>query len=161
MPKTFHVMLTDQQRSQLQHCVSAGKSSARKILHAHVLLKADSSSGAPAWSDSQIAQAFGVSVSTVERIRKRFHHQGCEAALVAQKPNRVYSRKIDEHAEKVLIAASYTDPPAGRLRWTVRLLADKLVELHLFDSVSHETVRQAMKKKRAQAVAGRAVGHSS
>lgn len=147
MPKQFHVMLKAQQRSQLQQLVSAGHNSARKILHARILLKADTSPGAPAWSDSQIARLFEVAVSTVERIRKRFHEQGFEAALVPKKPDRVYSRKIDEDAEKVLIAAVYEEPPSGRLRWTVRLLADKLVELHLFDSVSHETVRKALKKK--------------
>lgn len=154
MPKQFHVMLTDQQRSELQQFICAGHASARKLIHARVLLKADASPGGSSWSDSQIAEALEVTVATVERIRKRFHQEGLEASLGARKPNRVYVRKIDDSAEKTLIATVYQDPPPGHMRWTLRLLADKLIELQVCESVSHETVRKAMKKKRAQTVAG-------
>lgn len=161
MPKQFHVMLTDQQRSHLQRLVSAGQSSARTILRAHILLKADTSPGAPAWSDSQIAAAFDVAVATVERTRKHLHERGFEQVLVPKKPDRLYTHKIDDHAEKVLLATTATDPPDGQSRWTLKLLANKLIELQVFESVSRETVRKALKKKRAQAVVGQAVGHRS
>ena len=147
MAKKYHVMLTDEQRHELKLLSGAGKASARKILHARILLKADASAPGPACSDSQISKALEVDVTTIERIRKRFCEQGLSGALLPKKPDRDYSPKIDEHVEKVLIATACGEPPDGRSRWTLRLLADKLVQLHLLESVSHECVRQVMKKK--------------
>lgn len=145
--KKHKVCLTNDEREQLYQIISRGKAKAKKLTHAHVLLKADESpDGGPAWKDEQIAQAFNVDVSTVERIRKAFVNDGFERALDHKKPSRSRPRKFDGDTEAHLVALACSEAPEGRARWTLRLLADKLVELEHFDSLSHETVRQVLKK---------------
>jgi transposase len=148
--KKYKVTLTPEERQQLHELTSAGKASAKKLAHARILLKADASPGGPAWADARIAEAAEVSVATVERVRQRFVEQGLEAALVRKKqarPSR--ERKLDGAAEARLVALACSSPPDGRARWTMRLLADKLVELEVVDSVSDETVRRTLKKTRS------------
>jgi transposase len=142
MNKRYLVTLTDEERQSLRDLVSKGKTSARAIEHARVLLKADV---AEDWNDEQISRADGVSIRTVERVRQRFVEDGLEAAL---RPPRVPRppRKLDGEVEAHLVALACSDPPEGRSRWTVRLLAQKLVELGHVDSISHESVRTALKK---------------
>lgn len=140
--KKYLVTLTDEERQHLGQLLAKGKSAARTLRHAQALLKADETSG---WKDAAIAEAFGLSVRTVERLRQRFVEQGLEAAL-APKPVPRPPRKVDGVVEAHLVALACSDPPAGRQRWTLRLLADKLVELDLVQSISHEGVRQALKK---------------
>jgi transposase len=145
--KKYIVTLTDEERLDLEQLVRTGKAAAYKITHARVLLKADASEGGPAWTDEQIAGALDVSRATVERLRQRFVEEGLEAALCRRKqarPSR--ERTFDGAAEARLIALACSQPPVGRASWTLRLLAEKLVELEVVDSVSHETVRQALKK---------------
>lgn len=147
MPKKLYaVTLTEEERSFLKGLASHGKASAQKINHARILLHADTSPNGPAWKDKQIEEALSVSVRTVERIRKRFVEQGFEASLDRKVQKRRRQRKIDGDAEAHLIASACSDPPEGRSRWTLKLLADKLVELEQVDSVSLETVRQTLKK---------------
>jgi transposase len=145
--KKYLVTLTVEERRDLAKLVSAGKRSARTLTHARILLKADQAEGGPAWEDAAIAEALGCGHRTVERIRQRFVEQGLEAALhhkPQDRPSR--ERTLDGAAEARLIALACSSPPAGRTRWTLKLLADKLVELEVVDSVSDETVRRALKK---------------
>ena len=145
--KKYKVTLTAEERNSLQDLIAAGKASAQKLAHARILLKADAAPGGPAWIDARIAEAVEIDVTTVERVRERFVEQGLEAALVRKKQDRPSrERKLDGQAEARLVALACSDPPRGRARWTLRLLADKLVESELVDTVSTETVRQALKK---------------
>ena len=147
MTKKYLVTLTDQERDDLKQLVSSGKRSALTIPRARILLKADQAPGGPAWEDQDIARALDCSVRTVERVRQRFVERGLEPALGRKpqdRPSR--ERKFDGAAEARLIALACSQPPKGRARWTLKLLADKLAELEVFDSVSDETVRRVLKK---------------
>jgi transposase len=147
MPKKIYVVTLDaEERSYLQEIVSKGKASAHKRLHAQILLKADGGPQGPGWKDQQIIEAFEVNHNTVERVRQRFVEEGVEAALNRKKRAVKKLPKIDGEAEARLIAEACGDPPPGFSRWTLRLLAGRLVELELVESVSHETVRKALKK---------------
>lgn len=140
--KKYVVTLTGEERRELEALISSGAEKARKLTRARILLKADEG-----WTDKAISEALDVGRSTVERVRKRFVHTGLEA-INQRKPRRRYERKLDGHAEARLIALACSAPPQGRKRWTLRLLADKLVTLEEVDvgSVSYETVRQVLKK---------------
>lgn len=143
MPKKKYIVkLTPDEREELETLISSGKSSARKLTRARILLKADED-----WTDKTISEALDVGTATVERVRKRFVETSLEA-INRRKPRRQYERKIDGNAEAYLIALTCSAPPEGRKRWTLRLLADRLVRLEEVDieSVSHETVRQVLKK---------------
>jgi transposase len=145
--KKYKVTLSVEERKSLRALISGGKASALKQARARILLKADAAPGGPAWVDERIAEAVDVNVTTVERLRQRFVEQGLEAALNRKpqdRPSRV--RKLDGRAEARLIALACSAPPAGRTVWTLRLLADKLVELEIAETISDETVRQVLKK---------------
>jgi transposase len=143
----YVVELTSEEQNELAQLVSKGKAAARKIMHARVLLQANESQGIPAWTDKQISEAFGIHTNTIHGIRRRFVEDGLQAALERKKqdyPSR--KRIVDGDAEARLIALRCSDPPEGINRWNLRLLADKLVELEIVPSISHETVRQTLKK---------------
>jgi transposase len=145
--KKYKVTLTAEERNFLQALIAAGKAAAKKLTHARILLKADAAPGGPAWTDARIAEALEVNVATVERLRQRFVEQGLDAALGRKKQDRPSrQRTLDGKAEARLIALACSEPPRGRVRWTLRLLADKLVELEVVDTVSTETVRRVLKK---------------
>ena len=147
--KKYRVTLTPEERGKLTELIRAGKASALAQAHGRILLKADQAEGGPAWLDERIAAAFDVDVATVERVRKRFVEQGLEVALrrkPQERPSR--PRKLDGAAEARLIALACSAPPEGRKSWTMRLLADKLVELEVVDSIGAETVRTVLKKTR-------------
>lgn len=146
MVKRYFVTLTEEERQSLERLVSSGKAAARKLTHARVLLKADSGPGGPGCDDGEVCEALDVSHRTVERVRQRFVEAGLEAALVRAKPQREYRRKLDGAAEAHLIAVACSHPPEGRNRWTLRLLAEQMVVLEYVDRVSHECVRQTLKK---------------
>jgi transposase len=143
--KKYVVTLTAEERQHLEQLLAKGKAAARTLAHAHVLLHADQADQAAGETDAEIAEAFGVSVRTVERVRQRFVEEGLEAALKPKASPRL-PRKVDGDVEAHLIALACSDPPEGRQRWTLRLLAGKLVELDLVASISHEQVRQVLKK---------------
>jgi hypothetical protein len=145
--KKYKVTLTTDERNSLQVLIAAGKAAALKLTRARILLKADAAPGGPAWTDVRIAEALEIDVTTVERLRERFVEQGLEASLDRKKqdqPSR--QRTLDGQAEARLIALACSQPPQGRVRWTLRLLADRLVELEIVDTVSMETVRRTLKK---------------
>lgn len=146
MPKKYVVHLTETERATLHQLLAAGKAAARTLAHAHILLKADAAAGAPGWSDQQIVEAFEVSLSTVGRVRRRFSEQGLKAAAYRQAPTEPPSHKLDGEQEAHLIALACSAPPNGRKRWTLRLLASKVVALQIAEEVSHETVRRVLKK---------------
>ncbi len=145
--KSYVVRLDAAERAVLAGLVSAGAAPARAQTRARVLLKADQGPDGPAWSDTAIATALETSVATVARVRRAWVAAGWEAAVRRRpQPPRPAARKLDGHAEAHLIAVACSDPPAGQARWTLRLLADRLVALEIVDAVSHEAVRTALKK---------------
>ncbi len=146
MRKRYVVRLTDSERESLQELIGAGTAPARKLLHARVLLKADEGPHGPKWVDEAIAEAVEVSQPTVFRIRRQYVEEGLEAALNRRPPTRVYQRKLDGAQEAQLVALACSAPPEGHARWSLRLLADKLVELEISEDVSYQTVRRVLKK---------------
>lgn len=146
MKKKYIVTLTEPERQILQAMLSRGKAAARKLVHARILLKADASPSGPAWPDGQIAEALEVGRATVERIRKLFVEEGLTAALERRRPRRQYARALDGDGEAHLIALACQQPPEGRARWTLRLLADHMVQLEYVEQLSYQTVRRTLKK---------------
>jgi transposase len=146
MGKRYVVTMTKDERAMLEELINTGKAAARKLTHARILLKADQSCNGPGWQDQQMSEALEVSVSTIERVRRQFVEEGLQAALLRRPSLSLRQRKIDGVREAQLIALACSQPPEGRARWTMRLLADKLVALDYVDTVSHETVRQVLKK---------------
>jgi transposase len=145
--KKYKVTLTADERQALHDLVAAGKAAAKKLAHARILLKADAAADGPAWTDARIAEAVEVNRTTVEQVRQRFVEQGLEAALVRKKQDRPSrQRKLDGAGEARLITLACSAPPQGRAAWTLRLLADRLVELQIVETISTETVRQVLKK---------------
>jgi hypothetical protein len=144
--KKHHIRLSLEEREKLEAIVRKGRASAHRQRHARILLLADANGPQGGWSDSQIAAATQTSVPTVERVRRICVEHGLERALERKDPERVYERRLDGKAEAQLIALCCGEPPAGHARWTLRLLAGRLVELEIVDSISHETVRQTLKK---------------
>jgi len=146
MNTKYLVTLTGEERRSLHELTSAGRAAAFRQARARILLKADQAPGGPAWPDERIAEALDVGLATVARVRQRFVEEGLEAAL-SRKPHRAHRpRKLDGRAEARLVALACSAPPAGRTEWTLRLLADRLVELEVVESVSDETVRRVLKK---------------
>ncbi len=146
MTKKYIVTLTDEERRSLRALVSSGKDSARKLAHARILLEADSGQGAPGWNDAAISEGLEVGTATVERVRKRFVEEGLEAALGRRKPRREYKHKLDGDGEAHLIALACSESPEGYARWTLRLLADRMVALEYMETLSKDTVRRVLKK---------------
>ncbi len=147
MYKRYIVRLTDEERGRIEKLVRRGRAPARSLLYARLLLKADASEGGPAWTDERIAEALETSTDTVARERRRFVEDGLEVALMAKKPGKKPRRRVlDARAEARLVALACSEPPEGRAGWTLRLLADRMVELGVVEGVSYETVRRTLKK---------------
>ncbi len=144
--KKYRVTLTSEEQEQLNKRINTGKAAARKLIHARILLKADEAEGGEKQKDQDISKAVSVHVTTVENVRKRFVEEGLDAALNPKPASRTKPRKIDGENEAHLIALVCGDPPEGRSQWTMKLLADKMVELGDGDSLSGEAVRKALKK---------------
>ena len=142
----YVVRLTREERAALDALIGKGRVARDKQLRARILLKADVSDEGPGWADPQLAEAFDVSLSTVHRLRERLVEDGFEAALTRKPRSRPKPPKLDGAKEARLVALACSAPPAGRARWTLQLLADKLVELDVVDSISDETVRLRLKK---------------
>jgi transposase len=145
--KKHIVRLTPEERTTLRKLLTSGRGSGRMFTRIRVLLKADQSEGGPAWQDEKISDAFDVTVQTIEKVRKQLVEEGFDAVLSRRQYRQKVSRKkIDGDVEAHLVALCCSDPPKGRVRWTLRLLADKVVELGYVDSISYEAVRQTLKK---------------
>ena len=144
--RTYKVTLAEDEREQLRKMLTSGKAAARKLNHARILLYADESAEGLRRTDQEIAAALGAGLRTVARVRQRFVAEGFTAALQPRpRPRGAY--KLDEHAAARGVTLAKSDPPRGRKRWTVRLIADRLVVLGQ-GAFSHETVRQVLKKTR-------------
>ena len=146
MKKKYPVILTETERDNLKGLIAAGTAPARKLTHARILLKADQGPEGPGWVDDAVAEAVEVSQPTVSRVRKQYVEEGLEAALNRRPPNREYHRKLDGKQEARLVALACSEPPEGQARWSLRLLADKMVELEVVDDLSYQTVRRTLKK---------------
>ena len=144
--KRYRVVLTETERAHLKGLIATGTEAAARLRHARVLLKADQGSFGPAWTDERIAEAVEASQPTVSRVRKQYVEEGLEAALNRRSSTRTYTHKLDGVQEAKLIALSCGTPPAGQAKWSLRLLAEKLVELEVAD-ISYQTVRRTLKKK--------------
>jgi hypothetical protein len=144
--KRYVLRLTDEERENLEALVRRGWAHSRKLLYARILLKTDASEGGPAWTDERIADALETSADTVARQRRRFLEDGPEVTLMPRKAGRPRRRVLDARAEARLVALACSDPPEGRGSWTLRLLAERMVELSVVEGVSHETVRRTLKK---------------
>lgn len=147
--KRYVVTLSADERTRLEALARAGKRSARTITRARILLLADQGPAGPGWEDRRVAEALGCGHRTVERIRERFVTEGIDTALSHRQPSRPPREPVlDGAAEARLIALACSAAPDGRKAWTLRMLADKLVELEVVEAVSHETVRRTLKKTR-------------
>ena len=145
--KKYIVRLSGEERKSLKRLVSSGKGPARMFTRAHILLKADVGKDGPGWPDEKIADALDVTIQTIERIRKQLVEEGLEAVLSRRRyVQKVSRKKLDGEAEAHLIALACTDAPEGYTRWSLRLLADRMVELGYVESISHEAVRRVLKK---------------
>lgn len=145
MAKRYIVKLSDEERNHLQTFVRTGRRGARQINHARILLQADINQSGGGYRDTQIQEALGVSVRTIERVRRRFVEEGLESSI-HHRSGAGRKRKMQGEQEAHLIALRCRKPPVGHARWTLRLLADQMVELGYMEQLSHETVRQTLKK---------------
>ena|SRR5215211_873842 len=147
MVKRYVVKLTADERGELEQVVSKGRVAAWKALRAQALLKCDQGAAGPGWADERIAEAFGCTTRSLESWRKQAVMAG-PLALLERKPRRrpAVTPKLDGEQQARLTALACSRPPAGAIRWTLRLLAGRLVELAVVGAISHETVRRALKK---------------
>ena len=146
MRKQYVVRLAEEERAWLRTLIGGGDAPARVQAHARILLKANQGEGGPGWTDDAVSGAVEVDRTTVGRVRKLYVTAGLEAALYRKAPEREYRRKLDGEQEARLVAVACSEPPSGHKRWTLRLLANRLVELEVVEAVSHETVRQTLKQ---------------
>jgi transposase len=149
MNKKYIVKLNEQERHHLEELVNHGKSAARKIQRAWILLKTDVGPQGPAWNDQRIRETFGPALVTIYRVRQTWVEEGLQAVLNRAAKSGHRHRRLDGEQEARLIALACTQPPIGRRRWTLRLLAGKMVELGYTDSVCVETIRQTLKKTKS------------
>ena len=147
MSPRYRVTLTKEERGELEAMTHRGKTHARRFIHARALLLCDAGTDGPAWNVADVATALGVTSRAIEHLKKRFVEEGLEAAL-ERKPREKPPREVvfDGAFEARLITLACSDAPEGHRRWTVRLLADKVVELKFAESVSHMTIQRVLKK---------------
>lgn len=146
MNQKYIVKLSQGDRERLEKMLASGREDVRTLTRARILLKSDASEGGAKWSYAQICEAFDVTEVTVSKVRKAYVEQGLEAAVMRKKSMREYVKRLDGKAEAHLVALACGTPPEGHNRWTLRLLQERLVALEVVESVSHETVRQTLKK---------------
>ena len=146
MRKRHIVVLSEEERARLHTMIGRGVAPASALTHARILLKANQGEAGPGWTDAAIGAALEVNPATVARVRMRYVAAGLEAAVYRKPSARQYRRRLDGQQEARLVALTCSAPPQGHKRWTLRLLADQLVELQVVDSVSYETVRQVLKQ---------------
>jgi transposase len=145
--RRYSIQLNQGQRKILEDIVKKGEAPARKIMHAHILLKTDSGKNGPGCSSQQIQVALGIGKTVVQTVRQRFIDNGIEDAIERKpQPRRPNKLKINGEQEAKIVAFLCTEQPEGQERWTIRALTDRLMEVEIVDDVSHETVRQVLKK---------------
>ena len=144
--KKYRVQLTEEERQNLKGLVSRGRAAAYRQTHARILLLSDEAKEDGAMKDEEIARSLQIGSATVERVRRRCVEEGVEAAMGRKEQLRRRQKKLDGSGEAHLIALACGEPPEGRTGWTLQLLADRLVECGIVESISTETVRQTLKK---------------
>jgi transposase len=144
--KKYIVTLTPPERQQLEELTKKGKAAAYKVNHARILLLADTNREGGGWKDQDISSALNISIATIERVRQRLVESGLETALRRKTQKNRQRSRLDGEQEAHLIALTCSSPPDGQGRWTLRMLADRMVELGYVEAVCHETVRQTLKK---------------
>lgn len=157
--KKYRVELTPDQRDHLFERIGRGERPARELTRARVLLKVDEGPEGPAWTDKRTAEALEVAEGTVQSLRERFCGRGLKGTVERKTPDREYETKLDGEQEAELIRLACSKAPEGRSDWSLRLLADKMIELGVVGSISHEAVRQTL-KKRTEAASEAPMGHS-
>lgn len=155
----YRVTLTFEERCQLMEIIDKGKHTSQKFRNAYILLNCDRGEFSDPVTNIQISKVLKVGMRTIDRVKKRFVEEGFDAALQRKPSDRVYERKADGDVEARLIALCCSEPPEGFAKWSLRLLADKAVELNYVESISYETVRRVL-KKRTETLEGKRVGHS-
>ena len=159
--KKYTVTLTEEERLELKEIAAKGAHRTQKVLNALILLNCDEGEFQDGRSiNAVVSSVLQVSMKKIDRVKKRFVEEGLDVALYGRKGERVYARKADGDFEAHLIALSCSEPPEGFARWSLRLLADRVVELNYIDSVSHETVRRVLKKRNKAMEAAR-MGHTA
>jgi hypothetical protein len=154
-------MLETEERSALETMIQKGSHKSQKVLNALVLLNCDEGpSQNQRMKNEDVASVLRISMRKIDRVKKRFVEDGLETALTGHKADRIYEKKTDGDFEAHLIALSCSEPPEGFARWSLRLLADQVVELRYIDTVSHETIRRLLKKRNKTLEKAR-MGHSS
>jgi hypothetical protein len=157
----YIVTLTEEERKTLSDISSKGTQRSQKVLNALILLNCDKGEYQTGHStNEEMSRVLNISMRKIDRVKKRFVEGGLDAALYKRTENRIYAKKTDGDFEAHLVALSCSEPPEGFARWSLRLLADKVVELKYIDSISHETVRRIL-KKRGQALATKGMGNST
>ena len=147
MPKKKYIVsLTPEERKELEQLTKKGKNPAYKVNHARILLKADINQSHGGWTDREIGESLDIGHATIERVRQRFAEEGLELALNRRKQQKRRRQIIDGEKEAYLIAIACSETPAGKSNWTLKMLADKMVELNYVEQVSIETIRQTLKK---------------
>ncbi len=146
MPKKYIVELTEVEQTSLKKLTTTGKHAAYKINHGRIVLMADINQSEDSWSDKSISKALGISIPTIERVRKRFVEEGIDSALNYRQGRGRKQKRLDGNGEAHLLTLACSEAPKGHQRWTLRMLADLMVELDYVESISHETVRQTLKK---------------
>ena len=160
--RKFKVTLEQQERDSLVAITQKGNHQSRKVLHALILLHCDQGQFQDrCLRNEDVAAVLKISMRKIDRVKKRFVEEGLDVALQGRKGQRVYEKKADGDFEAHLVALSCSQPPEGFSQWSLRLLADRVVELNYIDSISYETVRRVLKKKRNQALEKERVGHSA
>jgi transposase len=152
--RKHRVVLSAEERAHLLEWIGRGSASARELTRARILLKADEGPGGPAWPDVQIAEALELSAGGVAGVRRRFGERGLRGCVERKRPARDYATKLDGAQEARLIQLACTEAPQGYAQWSLRLLAGRLVELGVVDTISHETVRQTLKKTPSSPISG-------
>lgn len=142
----YKVTLNQKERVELMSLIKGGKHSSKKVIHALILLNCDEGEFSEKAKNEEVARVLKIGVRTIDRVKKRFVEEGFEAALENRPTSRVYDRIADGEVEAHLIALSCSKAPEGFSKWSLRLLADKMVELKYVDDISHETVRRVLKK---------------
>jgi hypothetical protein len=148
MAYPYRVILSDEQRAELNSLIHGGVAPAQMLTRARILLKADHGEAGPGWSDAAIVGALDVNASTVLRVRRQFATEGLPATLERKRPDRVYERTLDGDQEAKLVAIACSEAPDGADHWSLRLLADEVVRLEVVPAISYETVRRTLKKTR-------------
>ena len=157
----YKVTLTQEEREELQDITSKGSHKSQKVLNALILLNCDVGEfQGQKVKNEDISKVLQISMKKIDRVKKRFVEDGIEVALMGHKGERSYKKKVDGDLEAHLIALSCSEPPEGFSRWSLRLLADKAVELEYIDNISHETVRRLL-KKRVKTLEEKRMGHST